>query len=272
MAQVTSLEKVLKKRKLAPSKFSDILKKIIHPMLLGLSKSKIGYEIVNCSENKIDFNTGRPILFAVNHGTSFDIPIALNIIKAHTYLLAGKQPLEKMDETFFNLNGTIYVDRKNKEDMGLSKEAMIEYLNSGQNILFFPEGTWNMTDSNPMLEMKWGIIDVAQRANALIVPIALDYDYDNRICRYNIGKSIDVNNISLSNGIEIVRNELATLKWKLFELKERLVRENVDLESERSKIFHSVEEYPKLDYDYEQSVVYHSVPTPDDVFRPNRRK
>ena len=222
------------------------------------------------SASVLNLDSKRPIIFVCNHGTSFDAPIALGAIKKHTYLLVGKQPLESVDAMFFNLNGTIFVDRKDKDDMKLSKDAIIELLGKKKNILVFPEGTWNMTDSNLMHEMKWGIIDIAKQSNAVIVPLALDYDYDTRVCKYKFGEPIDVIQDSLKEGIDKVRDRMATLRWDLFETRQTVERKNIDIEKERENIMHSVEEYPKLDYEYEKSVVFHSMPTPDEVFEPIR--
>lgn len=273
MAQITSLDKKEQGVELTDSKIKIRLKEAIHPFLLLLSKTKIGYKVqrVNkLSAKVLNLDSKRPIIFVCNHGTSYDAPIALGAIKKHTFLLVGKQPLEKVDETFFNLNGTIFVDRKDKEDMKASKEAMIELLNKDKNILVYPEGSWNMTDSNLMHEMKWGIIDIAKNSNALIVPLALDYDFDTRVCKYKFGEAIDVNDLSLKEGIDTVRDRMATLRWDLFETKQVVERKNIDIEQERKKIMHSVEEYPKLDYEYEKSVLFHSEPTPDEVFEPIR--
>ena len=41
----------------------------------------------------------------------------------------------------------------------------------GVNMIMFPEGTWNMTDQQLIMNMKWGIIDIAKEANSQIVPI-----------------------------------------------------------------------------------------------------
>lgn len=272
--QLTSKERKEKGLSLTDSRIKIMLKESIHPFLRLLSKTKLKYKVQkmnSLSASVLNLDSKRPIIFVCNHGTSFDAPIALGAIKKHTYLLVGKQPLESVDAMFFNLNGTIFVDRKDKDDMQLSKEAIIELLGKKKNILVYPEGTWNMTDSNLMHEMKWGIIDIAKQSNALIVPLALDYDYDTRICKYKFGESIDVIQDSLKEGIDKVRDRMATLRWDLFETRQTVERKNIDIEKEREKIMHSVEEYPKLDYEYEKSVVFHSQPTPDEVFFPNRR-
>lgn len=275
MAQITTLDKKEQGLELTDSKFKIKLKEAIHPFLLLLSKTKIGYKVQklnSLSAKIINLDSKRPIIFVCNHSSSYDAPIALGAIKKHTFLLVGKQPLEKVDETFFNLNGTIFVDRKDKEDMAASKEAMIELLNKDKNILVYPEGSWNMTDSNLMHEMKWGIIDIAHHTNALIVPLALDYDFDTKICKYKFGEAIDVKEMSLKEGIEVVRDRMATLRWDIFETKQVVERKNISIEAERNKYIEEAKKY-KLFYnniEEEMRVPFRSHPTPDEVFEPIR--
>ncbi len=58
------------------------------------------------------------------------------------------------------------MDRGNKQSTKYTKESLIKLLKQGKSILWFPEGTWNMTDNLLMLPMRWGIIEVSQRADA----------------------------------------------------------------------------------------------------------
>lgn len=274
MAQRTSYDKMSNNKNLTENEISIKLKKLIHPLLLTLSGTKVKYKL--CGLNEIEDiesikNTNRPIIYVCNHGTSFDIPTAFKIIKEHTLILLAKQRLGFEDEIFFNLNGVIFVDRKDKIDTNLSKKAMIDSLKRKRNILMFPEGTWNMTDSNLLLDMKWGVINVAKEANALIVPMALDYDRDNMICKYKIGEAIDVINMNNIEGITTVRDSIATLRWDIYESKIMAERNKINLEREREKLMEFVKEYKPLDYDYEKSVVFKTNPLPDEVFEPIKR-
>ena len=277
MAQITSLDKKEQGVELTDSKIKIRLKEAIHPFLLLLSKTKIGYKVqrVNKLSAKIlNLDSKRPIIFVCNHTNSHDAPIALGAIRKHTFLLVGKQPLEPVDEVFFNLNGTIWVDRKDKEDMASSKEAIKELLGKHKNILVFPEGTWNTEAPKErgklLLNMKWGIIEIAQQANALIVPIALDYDFDTKICKYKFGESIDVNGLSKQEGIDTVRDRMATLRWDLFETRQVVERESINITKELQVYENYKKEYPKLNEEYEESIIFHPEPTQDEVFEPIR--
>lgn len=281
MAQKTSTDRIFENKNLIPSDLSIILKSLIHPLSLFLSGTKIKYKIVNCSENLENFlkflkQTNRPIIFACNHSSPYDVPIAYKAIKKYTILFAGKQPLEPLDEMFFNIHSTIYVDRKDKEDMKLSKMALIETLKRKRQTLIFPEGTWicmdeEKADSGLLLEMKYGIIDVAKEANALIIPMALHYDYDKMICKYSIGLPLDVKEETLKDGILLLRDSMASLLWKLFELKPEINRSDIIPEMERIKMKNRLNNYPKLDVDYEKSVVFRTAPTNEEVFGPIKK-
>lgn len=73
-----------------------------------------------------------------------------------------------------------YLDTNDKEDRKVVKHQMIKDLKNGANIMWFPEGTWNISPNLLVLPMRYGIIEVALEANAPIVPIALEYDLDNK--------------------------------------------------------------------------------------------
>ena len=100
--------------------------KLIHPVLLKLSKNKMEYELRVI--NTYDMHSEKPIIFAVNHTNSSDIPMVCNAIKRHSYLLIGKQHLYLSDRLFFILNGTIWVDRKNRSNMKKAKEKITKLL------------------------------------------------------------------------------------------------------------------------------------------------
>lgn len=58
---------------------------------------------------------------------------------------------------------------------------MIKILKNKGNIMYFPEGTWNLSPNLPVVKCSYGIIDVAMKAKAVIVPIAIQIQRrDNR--------------------------------------------------------------------------------------------
>ena len=64
------------------------------------------------------------------------------------------------------MNGVVYVCECDKEERRSATERMISTLAQGSNLMYYPEGTWNLLDHLPMLPCYWGIIQVAQAGGA----------------------------------------------------------------------------------------------------------
>ena len=166
--------------------------------------------------------TNRPIIFALTHVGKFDIEVVSEAVKDHYYLLSGdfEHLHGRIDDIFLRLNGVFYFNEIVKEDRVSVTEQMIDHLNENGNVMFFIEGTWNVTPNLPMLQSYWGIIDVARKSNAIIIPIASD-QYGKKF-KVNVGKNFDVNNYGDGNSeksraITDLRDILATLKWEIWE-------------------------------------------------------
>lgn len=248
---------------------SSGLRNIIHPIVLLLTKTRVKYRIIMGKAPELLPN--KPIVFAVNHTNSFDIPIAAKAIShsflRRCYVLLGKQPLWLSDRLFFFLNGVIWVDRKSKQEMSLVKNQIIDYLKGNQSIMWFPEGTWNLTDNLLMLPMKWGIIDVASKAGAQIVPVVLDYDRQAMTCHVRFGSPMAPDETAdKADAIRDLRDTMATLRWDQWEKQGMLRRDEIDPEALRKDIFAALEEYPPLDWEYEKTIIFRPYTSPKDVF------
>lgn len=215
----------------------------------------------------------KPVIFAVNHTNSFDSPIAAKAIsrvfRRRCYLLVGKQQLWFSDKLWFFLNGTIWVDRADSADMAAVKNTVINYLRKGQSIMWFPEGTWNLTDNLLMLPMKWGIIDVAAQAKAQIVPTVLDYDRDTMICSVRFGTPMEPDGmVNRADAIRNLRDAMASLRWEAWEQKAPLKKGEINRAKLKQAIHIDLEEYPPINWDYEQSIIFRPNPRPEEVYAP----
>ena len=263
MKQKTTLEKQRKGKSVTDSALIARLKDRLYPMLMLLSKTKVKYKVhaVNPCISLPD----RPIIFAANHSAFQDTPIALKVTGRRSYIFAGKQNLTFLDWLFFTLNGSIWVDRKNKEDLTAAKSALLAYLSRGESILWFPEGTWNLTDNLLMLPMKWGIIDIATKAGAQIVPLALDYNRNDMTCYVSFGEPIVPNDvINKADAIRNLRDTIATLRWELWEKRPPLTE--YDKQELKAEVYAALTEYPPLDWNYESSIIFQPYEPPQRAF------
>ena len=75
---------------------------------------------------------------------------------------------------FFKMAGCIPVNRQVKDEGAI--ESALEVLNNGYALGVFPEGTRNKTDAF-LLPFKFGVVSMAQKTGASIVPYAITGEY-----------------------------------------------------------------------------------------------
>ena len=120
--------------------------------------------------------------------------------------------------------------------------------------------------------MKWGIIDVALESNAQIIPVILDYDRDNMICNVKYGQPFLPEAYSnKKEAIDTLRDYMATERSLEMEKYGVLSRAECDIERLYKINNKSIEEFPKIDMDYENSIIYKPYPTKEEVFEPIKR-
>jgi 1-acyl-sn-glycerol-3-phosphate acyltransferase len=118
------------------------------------------------------YPTVKPALYICNHRSFID-PLAICkyldafvIAKAE---VANYPIINKGAE----LSGVVWVDRNNKDSRAATRDKMIEVLQSGYNILVFPEGTVGK-DPYPLPFRKGTFIEAAEH-QINVVPIAMEF-------------------------------------------------------------------------------------------------
>lgn len=224
-------------------------------VLTAMAKSKNVFELI--VDNAYAPKSGMPIIFAPNHSNCNDFPITTMATGRHLRVLVGKQRLGFINRFFLHLNGVIYVDRFDKEKAAKAKKRILRALQGRLPLCWYPEGTWNLTDNLLMLPMKWGIIEIAAKARAQIIPIALEYDRETMICRARFGEPMYGEAFSnKASAITALRDSIATLKWEIMESCPLHLRDSIDTAALKADILQAITEYPYFEVDKEQRVVY----------------
>lgn len=132
----------------------------------GCKKEIIGLE---------NIPTDRPVLFAANHRSFYDIILAYaTIASVHVQVaFISKIEIKKFPliaQWMYFLN-CLFMDRGNmKQNMGVILNA-ISLINDGYSIYIAPEGTRNATDT--LLPFKEGSMKIATKTNAPIIPVCI---------------------------------------------------------------------------------------------------
>lgn len=236
-------------------------RKCLHPLVLLIYtvKNRLGgfrYAVIADKREKVL----RPIIFAITHVGKFDIEVVSEAIKDHYYLLSGDYEHIQgiVDEPFLSINGVIYFNETVREDRRAVSQRMISLLQDGGNLMYFPEGTWNLTPNLPVLPCYWGIVEIAQKGNAIIVPIAAE-QYGKHF-EFNVGKHFDmldygVSREEKSRAISDLRDTLAALKWEIWE-RHQENRENI-LPDEWDKYLNArFREWTYFSLDYVDTLIF----------------
>ena len=228
-------------------------------LLVYIIKNRLGgfsYELIGDEREKTD----RPIIFAVSHVGKFDIEVISEAIKDHYYLLSGDYEHIQgiIDAPFLAVNGVIYFNERVKDDRATVSQRMINHLRDGGNLMYFPEGTWNMTPNLPMLPCYWGIVDVAQKSNAVIVPVAAD-QYGKKF-KINIGSNFDMSiygntKEEKAKAITDLRDVLSTLKWEIWET-ELQMRSNLQGNEWKQYCVDRFREWPYFSLEYIDGLIF----------------
>lgn len=208
------------------------IRKRIHPLInlilkidQLLSKEE---NIIISNKNTADPNV--PKIFACTHIGGNDIQRTFQIIKEPAYLMLGdpgilyKMPIYQG----LKLNGVIPLETKNKQDRKIAYSRAIELLNSGGNLLIYPEGAWNVTPNEIVMKTFTGTVRMAKETGVDIVPIAVE-QYGKSFY-FNVGKNYKIDRNTLKSDIELnseLRDKLATLKWEIMETQPKLSRKEL---------------------------------------------
>lgn len=233
------------------------LRKLLSPLVRAVivplsSKNKLHIE------RKSDFPKDRPIIFASTHGFRDDIAFAIKAIDVPSYILLGSLMVffHSFDGVGLWLNGTILVDRKDKNSRAASKDKMIYALKNGANLLMYPEGVWNKTENVIVQKLFPGIYDVAKETGALVVPIA-SIEEDG-VVHCIIDESFNICEYDRQKGLCVLRDKMATCKYELMEKYSKARRADFS-DSYWSEFLEELIKTAKGLYDYEIENTAHFV-------------
>lgn len=171
-----------------------------------------------------------PTIYACTHIGGNDIQRTFQAINNPAYLMLGDPGILYRMPIYqgLKLNGVIPLETSDREDRKIAYTRAIELLNSGGNLLIYPEGAWNVSPNLVVMKTFTGTVRMAQETGAEIVPIALE-QY-GKTFYFNVGKNYCIPKNSPKSADELnadLRDTLATLKWEIMEQQGVLCRKSI---------------------------------------------
>lgn len=197
-------------------------KRKIFPVLRFLIRARLllcRIRIIKLNEFVREF-IKNPVIYVPTHIAKSDIEVVYACIKKHALLLCGTEDRMhgSLDGFFLELNGVNYVDRNDKEDRKNSLIKMKKDLEHGFDLLWFVEGTWNLSANSLVYGygISYSVIKLALECNAAIVPIGLNQLRKNVYIKFGHPFFVDSTKSLEDSALEL-RDILATLKWDIYE-------------------------------------------------------
>lgn len=206
----------------------------------------------------------RPIIFVPTHIGKIDIEVVYACINEHALLLSGTE--ERMhgslDGIFLEANRVNYVERGHKGDRKNSVIKMAQDLKHGFNLLWFAEGTWNLSANRLVYPISYSVVKLALECNAEIVPIGLNQIDRTVYVKFGERFKPDAEK-ELSESIAELRDTLATLKWDIYEYMQEheeqgvVNRKTLDCNYWSDFLVERVKEWPMTDLEEEFNYIFH---------------
>lgn len=196
-----------------------VFRKYIRPFLrlLLFGQRKIcGFKIEVL--NRVRITEKAPVIFAVTHIGKWDFEMVNEQLTNFFYVIASDfvNTYMQVSGWFFRANGVVWVNESSRKDKANTKELMKQILKQGDNLMIFPEGTWNLSENEIILDIAYGTAEVAIQTGAVIVPIAVE-QYEKRFV-INMGEPLAGTECDDKNCLTVtLRDILASLKWEIWE-------------------------------------------------------
>lgn len=174
---------------------------------------------------------GKPTIFVATHVFYDDIAAISCALEENTVLVTdtfSKESITLLDAVGLYLKGAIELNKSldaPKEEKEQFNENAVKLIKNGANLLLFSESTYNFRPNQLIRDhLPFGALRLAEDNDCNVVPVAIDIVKGKYVV--NIGKIFEREN-DLVEDIEILRDEMATLVWDLYELKTPILREGI---------------------------------------------
>lgn len=245
-------------------------RKRIHKLLFYLLKidRKIkGEKLIVLKDKRVSHN--KPVIYAATHIGGNDVERVFESIGEHAYVMIGDPGIMYVNTIgkSLDMNGWLPLNTRDKEDRRIAYRRSVELLKKGGNLLVFPEGAYNVFENLPVMNIFPGVVKMARETGCEIIPVAIEQYANNFFV--NIGKNMSVSDDALVKETnQMLRDELATLKWEIWEQQAVAKRSSYSIEYAENFRKSIMDRSVYGDYEYTLQDIYETMYHDKDVTEP----
>ncbi len=209
------------------------LKKITNKVASKLIKLLCKNEIETISDGQENIPEEN-VIFAFTHQGMLDNFVWIPETPKHCVILHSA--IVKKFLKLIQLNtGLVFVNKQNKLDRQNAKLDLIKILLLGHSIAYFPEGAWNLSPNKLHLPMNYGFLDIARKTQTAVIPVVIEYSYNNTNSKENINKIhirygtalyVKIED-DLEQKLAEFEEAISTMRWDLIEEKGSFSRDTI---------------------------------------------
>jgi hypothetical protein len=194
-------------------KFRKAFKPVLRPILRLASGRRIHVE----SYPKLEKD--QAYIFVSTHSFVDDIITNYAIVDRSAYTLIGTPDQVEHNPLLYAawLCGMVFVNKVDPQNRKDAVEKMVRVLENNTSVIVYAEGAWNNTENllvQPLFASPWIL---AQRTGCKVVPVAMHQEYKKKDIWYRAGDPIDLAGMEKKEGLDKLRDAMATLTWELME-------------------------------------------------------
>lgn len=240
------------------------LKKITNKICEGVTKKLTTKDVViECSgtENIPD----EPVILAQTHQGILDNFVWIPQISRHCIILHHKDVRKLLIACQLN-TGLVLIKKNDRVSSANAKLDIMGLLLRGHSVHWSPEGTYCLSPNKFHLPLRYGVIDVAKKTGAPIIPVAHEFTYENINGKTTItkiqskyGKPIYVKmEDKLEDKLREYEESISTLKYEMMLENDIYKRSEIDKKEyiEFLKEIYKNIKVGGVDKDYERTQIY----------------
>ncbi len=165
-------------------------------------------------------------IWAMNHSFHDDALATVLAIPRNAYILFGSLPqfYNTLDGFTAALNGVVIINRKSNESKRKAMVKSADLLSKGTDLIVCPEGVWNKSPNQLLLNFWPGIYRLAKETGTSVIPV-VHYISDKSqvinpkqtIIHTVVDDPIQIANMNEKEGLECLRDTMATWYYLMME-------------------------------------------------------